>query len=96
MLSELLLIRAKVLDESNLSLNGNLERQAAERIEKLQKQIEDDNNYFLEGIRADAKRVGINTDGLIGLAIVNTMADKIIKLEGENNGGRSDTGTRTR
>ncbi len=41
-----------------------------------------DTEYFETGIRDDAKRAGIDARGLVGMAIVHTMADRIQELEG--------------
>ncbi len=36
--------------------------------------------YFEQGIKDDAERAGIDTRGLVGMAIVHTMADEIERL----------------
>ena len=37
-------------------------------------------DYFEQGIEDDAKRAGIETEGIVGMAIVHMMAERIIDL----------------
>jgi len=47
---------------------------------KLQTQLKEANTYFETGIKDNAERAGIDTQGLVGMAIVHTMTEEIIAL----------------
>ena len=51
--------------------------------EKIEKELDECIAHFEDGIKDDAERVGIDTRGIIGMAIVHTMADRIEILKKE-------------
>jgi len=54
-----------------------------ERIAELEAQLAETEQYYAQGIRDDAERVGIDTRGLIGMAIVHTIVEKITALRAD-------------
>lgn len=42
--------------------------------------VKDEREFWEKGIEAEAKRAGIDTRGMVGMAILHAMVDRIIEL----------------
>ena len=57
---------------------------AQDEYDDLRTQLEEANTYFETGIKDDAERAGIDTRGLVGMAIVHTMVEQLATLQTTN------------